>query len=234
MNILIPSNGLGQRFQQHYNQPKVMIDVKGEPMLLASAKSLGLDNILNRFIFLLNKDHVSLGERITSEFANAIVKYVERPTKGAAETALEAIEYIDNDEELLIANCDQIMHWSNALCEGIFDHFKINGDAGIITIKSSDPKHSYIDTDTGTVYEKTVMPSNMALTGLHYWKHGKDFVSSAKTMIEYKALSKGEYYIGPVYNYFEGEVIHYEISEKEISFIGTPEDLTLYLNDESR
>ena len=42
MNILIPAAGLGTRFKDHYDCPKNMIDVKGEPMLVASARSLNV------------------------------------------------------------------------------------------------------------------------------------------------------------------------------------------------
>ena len=42
--------------------------------------------------------------------------------------------------------------------------------------------------------------SNLALIGLHYWKHGKDFVVSAEELISRGNKSGNEYYIAPTYN----------------------------------
>ena len=59
MNILIPAAGLGTRFKESHDSPKNMIDVKGDPMLVAAAKSLGLNKDGNQFIFLLPEDHLN-------------------------------------------------------------------------------------------------------------------------------------------------------------------------------
>ena len=69
----------------------------------------------------------------------------------------------------------------------------------------------------------------MALTGLHYFKKGSDFITSTRLMMQSGMKSQGEYYIGPVYNWFEGEAGFYQIESKDISFIGTPQDLADYL-----
>ena len=53
MNILIPAAGLGTRFKDHYDCPKNMIDVKGDPMLVASAKSLRMSSPEHTFIFVI-------------------------------------------------------------------------------------------------------------------------------------------------------------------------------------
>jgi len=233
MNILIPAAGLGRRFKDHYDCPKTMIDVKGEPMIVAAARSLGLESPDNKFIFLIPDDpmhdsHKELGTRLKDEFPDCTVLCVVGRTDGAAHTAIQAVNYIDNDEELLIANCDQIMHWDPKLKQEVFEKLR-EYDAGVVTIESDDPKHSYIDMVSGTIFEKEVMPGNMALTGLHWWKHGKDFVVSARLMMQSGLRSQGEYYIGPVYNWFKGSAGFYQIMPEDISFIGTPEDLKEYL-----
>lgn len=233
MNILIPAAGLGRRFKDHYDSPKTMIDVNGEPMIVAAARSLGLESPDNHFIFLIPDDpmsdyHVTLGTRLKEEFPGCTVLCVVGRTDGAAHTAIQAVNYIENDEELLIANCDQIMHWDPKLRKEVFEKLR-EFDAGVVTIESDDPKHSYIDMVSGNVFEKEVMPGNMALTGLHWWKKGKDFVVSARLMMQSGLKSRGEYYIGPVYNWFKGNAGFYQIMPEDISFIGTPEDLKAYL-----
>ena len=229
MNILIPAAGLGTRFKDQYDGPKNMIDVKGDPMLVASAKSLRMSSPEHTFIFVIpENDHtVELKERLTIEFPGCRVLNIAGKSQGAAETAVSAQGFFSEDEELLIANCDQIMAWSDESRDKIFDKLR-EFDAGIVTIKSDDPKHSYLNLETGEIVEKEVV-SDQALVGLHYWKHGKDFIQSTRLMMQSGKRSKGEYYIGPTYNWFGGSAGYYEIEENEIHFIGTPEDLQAYL-----
>jgi len=232
MNIIIPAAGKGTRFQGHYDSPKNLIDVKGDPMLIASAKSLQMYNPVNTFIFLIPEDESSpmdnaLGARLKAEFPDCKVFVIMGDTEGAADTLMRAADLINNDEELLIVNSDQIMEWNLAEKNLVFEKLE-DYDAGVVTVKSDDPKHSYINLDTGEIVEKEVV-SDQALTGLHWWKHGKDFVSSARLMMQSGKRSLGEYYIGPVYNSFNGSAGFYELKSDLINFIGTPEDLKAYL-----
>lgn len=229
MNILIPAAGLGTRFKDHYDNPKNMIDVKGDPMLVASARSLKLNSPEHNFIFVIpENDFVNeLEERLKSEFPECRVLRLAGVSQGAAETAVSAQGFFPDNEELLIANCDQIMAWSDESRDKVFTKLR-EFDAGIVTISSNDPKHSYLNLDTGEIVEKEVV-SDQALIGLHYWKEAKDFVNSARLMMQSGTRSKGEFYIGPTYNWFGGSAGYYEIEESEIHFIGTPDDLQAYL-----
>jgi dTDP-glucose pyrophosphorylase len=143
-------------------------------------------------------------------------------------------EQIDNDEELIIANCDQVMHWNIVdVLENLRQY-----DAGLVTINSNQPKHSYAKVENGLVtevVEKKVI-SDIALTGIHYWKRGSDFVRSAKQLIADDNRSLNEFYISTTYNYLIEEGLnigHHMIYDDEISFIGTPEDLDTYLSRSS-
>jgi hypothetical protein len=73
----------------------------------------------------------------------------------------------------------------------------------------------------------------VALIGLHYWRRGKDFVSSASKAIGLKDRGNGEYYVGPTYNYLikDGMVIkNYAIKKNTYIPLGTPEDLNIYIS----
>ena len=41
----------------------------------------------------------------------------------------------------------------------------------------------------------------MGDNGLYYFKHGRDFIRNSERMINEGASVKGEFYVGPVYNY---------------------------------
>ena len=111
-------------------------------------------------------------------------------------------------------------------------------DAGLVTIHSDEPKHSYAKVENGlvtNVVEKQVI-SDIALTGIHYWKRGSDFVASAKQLIADDNRSLNEFYISTTYNYLieKGLKVGYHmLDDSGISFIGTPEDLDTYLGRRS-
>ena len=229
MNIVIPAAGKGSRFKS-YDLPKTMIDVNGEPMLLKSAKSLGFEGT---YIFILQENEYThnLASMLFASFPGCKIATIDWETDGAAETALIAKDLINNDEELIIANCDQIMDWDTKEMLKKVRRF----DAGLAVIRSQDKKHSYARlngyANVEEVVEKEVI-SDLALTGIHYWKKGSYFVESAEDMMKNDTRSKGEFYIGPTYTVLakQGKKIGVHVlNKKEIHFIGTPEDLREYL-----
>jgi len=78
--------------------------------------------------------------------------------------------------------------------------------------------------------------STISLNGIHYWKHGRDFVSSYDKMVENNdRASNGEFYVGPSYNYMikEGKNIGiYHLPKIQHHAVGTPDDLREYLRNE--
>ena len=232
MRIVIPAAGKGSRFKNSkYSLPKPLIPVDGEPMLVRAAKLLGFRGM---FIFLLqdNEHRDELAKKLYEAFPTCKIGVIDYDTYGSAETALLAEELIDTEEELIIANCDQIMNWGPWNSDIALKQLR-KYDAGVVTIESNDPKHSYAVADNNLVtqiVEKEVV-SNLALTGIHYWKNGSDFVKSTKIMIEKNIKSNDEYYVGPTYNILieEGKKVgYYTIPEDAIHFVGTPEDLEKY------
>ena len=233
MNILIPAAGRGSRFLgSKYNLPKPQIIVDGEPMIITAAKKLGFRG---RFIFIIqeHENRENTAAAIYANFNMCNVAVIDFFTDGAAETALIAKDLIDTEEELVIANCDQVMDWNYWNSDIALRQLR-KYDAGIITVESNDPKHSYARISDNTVYEiqEKIVISDHALTGIHYWKNGSDFVRTASKMLSENARSSnGEFYIGPTYNYLINEnkkVGAYQIDKKAIHFIGTPEDLEIY------
>src|SRR5690606_6535855 len=83
---------------------------------------------------------------------DAVMIRADGPTAGAACTALLAIEHIDNDEELLIANADQILDFD---IESVISRFRERGlDAGTVVFDSVHPRWSFVLTDAdGMVIE---------------------------------------------------------------------------------
>lgn len=237
MNILIPMAGLGSRFHhERYPLPKPLIDVNGEPMIAAAVRSLGLEG---KYIFVVRQDqHTALiRQTIKSILSESEIVVIDRVTEGPACTALMCSEQIDNQQELVITNCDQVMMWNAQL----FLHTARLYDGCVVTYHSDTPKNSYARVDaTGRVTEireKKVI-SNISLNGIHYWKRGEYFVRSAQKMIEMKDRApNGEFYIAPTYNYMieNGLTVGiHHIPNQQHNAVGVPEDLERYLRNEEK
>ena len=226
--------GEGSRFaKEGYTFPKPLIDVNGKPMIQTVVENLDFDC---EYIFLLRKEHLEKYEgmldtlgRITNDRFQYVV--VDGLTEGAACTALLAEEYIDNDEDLLIANSDQFIEYEPEN----FKSFKnlTNTDAIVFTFNAVHPKWSFVRTNSRgyivEVAEKRPI-SNIATCGIYWYRKGSDFVKYAKQMIEKNIRVNNEFYIAPVYNELIGDgktLLPFYLHK--MWGIGTPEDLKSFL-----
>lgn len=232
INILIPMAGEGSRFKNTHSLPKPLISINDKPMIARAIESLG---ITGKYHFVVRNNEFmqqTIGA-IYSICPDPNIVSVNYTPNGAAASALIMEDYIDKNDELIIANCDQIMNWN---AYDVISEMRTY-DGAVVTITDNDPKHSYVKTEDGFAIhfaEKEVI-SKHALTGIHYWKHAKYFFSSARRMInDGKKSANGEYYIAPTYNYLikEGMDIGVcRIKNSEFNPVGTPEDLEKYLYD---
>jgi dTDP-glucose pyrophosphorylase len=231
MNVIIPMAGAGKRFSDvGYTIPKPFIPVNGKPMIQSVVENLNIDA---KHIFIINKQHSvgdSLKTFLKSLKEDCIIIEVDSLTQGPACTTLLAEEYID-DSPLIVVNCDQMIHDFD-VNELIEFSEKNNCDGVLGAFISSSKKNSYMKLDPqGEVIEvkEKIVISNIATNGLHFWKNGKDFVSSSKKMIEANELYNGEFYIAPSFNYLIND------GKKILPFfynlhwpIGVPDDLNKY------
>lgn len=145
-----------------------------------------------------------------------------------------AADIINSDEELLITNCDQRTEWD---AEAFMAHMRRQfPDGAVVTHSSKDPKHSYAEVPIGTlvtrIVEKQVI-SDQALVGIHYWRRGRDFVSSARALMEDVAsgATSREPYISETYNHLitaGKRVVAHGIGPNEYIPLGTPYDVAIY------
>jgi dTDP-glucose pyrophosphorylase len=240
MKILIPMAGEGSRFASAgYTFPKPLIDVEGKPMIERVVENFS--DYASEFIFLVRKEHLekypgmrSTLHRITK--GRFRIVEVDRLTEGAACTALLAEEYIDRDEDLLIANSDQILKCSMRN----FGYLKTHSphDGIVFCFNATHPKWSFVEIgDFPARYGSVIRVaekepiSDIATCGVYWYRKGSDFVKAAKQMISKNIRVNNEFYIAPVYNELiggGGTVIPFFVDE--MHGIGTPEDLNAYLN----
>lgn len=204
INIVIPMAGEGSRFRTAgYDVPKPLIPVCGTPMI-----QLVIENLRplqdHRFIFLTRSQHQNrygLDDLLKQWSPDAEIVSVEQPTQGAACTVLLARDFIDTDQPLMLANCDQYIDYS-------IDEYlqRLNDDQAdglLMTMTADDPKWSFVGRDSygrvNRVVEKSVI-SNEATVGIYNFRYGRDFVAAADSMISKDLRVNGEFYVAPAYN----------------------------------
>ena len=234
MNILIPCAGSGSRFKvAGFTFPKPLICVNGKPMLQVVVENL---NIEGNYIFIVRKEHYdkyNLKYMLEMIAPNCKIVTVDYLTEGAACTSLLAKEYINNNEQLLIANSDQWMDWDSSDFLYSMQGNNING--GVLTFTNVSPKWSYVKTDDNNfiteVAEKIVI-SNRATTGVYFWSRGSDYVKYAEQMINKNIRVNGEFYICPVINEAIADKKLFKAYDVNRMFgMGIPEDLQSFINE---
>jgi dTDP-glucose pyrophosphorylase len=234
LNVLIPMAGAGSRFEKAgYTFPKPLIDVKGDPMIKLVTENL---NIEANFIYIVQKSHrekYNLDTLLNLISPNCNIVEVDGITEGAACTTLLAKKFIDNNQPLIIANSDQFIEWDSN--EFMYKMNETNVDGGIVTFNSTHPKWSFAKVDengfVSEVAEKNPI-SDIATTGIYFWKHGSDYVRFTEEMINKNVRVNNEFYVCPVFNQaINGgkKIITFNIDK--MWGIGTPEDLNYYLKN---
>lgn len=189
------------------------------------------------FILIAQKAHLKaefkLVNRLKAEFKAKFIS-LDKLTLGTACSLLSAIEFIDNDTPLLIANSDQIVD----LNVGCFvrDCFYRHLDGSILVFRDEtrDKKWSFVALNernlVSWVREKEAI-SEFASVGLYFFTRGRDFVRAAVEMIVANERVNDEFYTAPCYNYAiknGAKIGIYEISKAQMHGLGTPQDLAEY------
>lgn len=218
INILIPAMGKSTFFEDSFF-PKPLIEIRGKTMLEMVIENFS-DVDHKKYIFVFgdkdcNEFHLDSSAKILSPLSVAIK--LRNQTKGALCTCLMAIDYIDNDTPLIIANGDQII---DVDYKAVIRHFEDEkADAGVITFPNIHPRWSYAKKQGNVVVEVAEKRplSKDAIAGFYYYKKGSDFVNGAKKAISKNNSLNGNFYISASIN----EMI---LLGKKIAFYDIPKD----------
>lgn len=230
LNIVIPMAGRGKRFSDcGYTTPKPLIQINGLSMIDIVVKNI-TPTMEHRFIFICQKEHIKqydLYNKLHKIAKNCIVIDIDGITEGAACTVLKAVDYINNDMPLMVANSDQFVDINiNSYLKRSKDY-----DGFIMTMDvNNDKKWSYITHDdngfVNLVKEKEPI-SNVGTVGIYNYKHGNEFVYYTNRMINKNIRTNGEFYLAPMYNEMiaDGKLIKDFNIGNRMHSLGTPDDL---------
>lgn len=236
INIVIPMAGRGSRFvKAGYKVPKPLLDIHGKRMIEVVTENI-MPDCKHRFIYLCLEEHLEqypLEKCLRHNSPDCIIIPVKEVTQGAACTVLLAEPYIDNTDQLMIANSDQYID----IDINEYLRYAADYDGLIMTMHADDPKWSYIQYDdrhlVTVVREKEVI-SEEATVGIYNFKRGQDFVQYAHEMIHDGERVNGEFYVAPVYNRYiksGGRISFFNIGKEDDGMygLGIPEDLEKFI-----
>jgi len=241
MQIIIPLAGQGNRYKRAgYTKIKPLIEVDGKPMI---EHVINLFPGENDFLFICAKNHLeetNLRETLEKLKPGSSIVGISPHKLGPVHTALEAEEYIKDDEPVILNYCDFFAYWD-------YDDFKKTmknlNPGGCITAYRGFHPHSlgpnlyaYMrekDNYMLEIREKGCFTDDRmneyASAGTYYFRSGSFLKHYFKKAKQEDLQTRGEYYASTPFNLLLEDGLDVYIYELE-NFLqwGTPEDLEEY------
>lgn len=234
INVLIPACGKSKFYEDCY-YPQNVTEINGRTMIEHVVRNyLCLEGVKYTFCFFRDECNKFHTDKIVSILTNRncnIVKQ-ENVTAGALCTALLAVDYINSDEELIIANSDQII--DEDISKVVSDFRSRSIDCGVISFNSVHPRWSYIRiNDCGEVIETAEKHplSNHAIAGFYYFAHGSEFIEAAMKVIRKRETYNERFFISASINEIileNKKVSFYEIDSSEYHSFYSPDKIAEY------
>jgi NDP-sugar pyrophosphorylase family protein len=238
LQIIVPLGGKASRFQERgFTFPKPLIEIGNRSMIEVVLENLAPPTP-NQFTFICRKEHLSqfyLGDMLGLLAPDCRIIPLEQDTAGALCSVLLAVDHLNPDDELLIANGDQFISTGLAPFYEACRQPAIDGC--VLTFAATHPRWSFVKTDAAgrvtAVAEKRPI-SKQATAGLYYFRRAQDFISSAEKTLVKGLTTAGQFFVAPVYNQIilDGKKIAtHHLPEGAMHSLGTPEDLELFLKE---
>ena len=235
----MPMGGLGLRFQKEgFVTPKPMILIEGLPMFAKALKSFDPYDAPKAVWIVVREDdqlNVGLQSKIKGFYPECSIVKITEQTRGAVETAMKAVPFLDPDSPLVIMDCDFFFESEEFFQLVSQEESQVLGGI-LISFRSTNSRYSYakIGADSNVVATSEKNPiSDRALMGAYYFSKAKYFEAAAKELLA-TPLSPGmpEYYVSLVYNILIERGYLIKVCEGVFTSFGTPEELSSFLENQ--
>jgi len=238
LQIIMPMMDKGARFAEWgYTYPKPLVEIGGRPMIEVVIENLRPASPC-RFLFVCRREQLAqfyLGDVLRLIAPNCEVVPCEGDTAGALCSALLAIDHVEPEQELLVANSDQYIV---AGMEEFYTACRTSRfDGCILTFRSTHPRWSFVrKNDDGHVIEVAEKRpiSDEATVGLYYFRRAKDFLAGAEAVLLKGLRTKEQFYVSSIYNelILAGKTIGcVRLPDRAVYKLGTPEEVTEFQKD---
>ena len=234
LHIIMPMAGEGTRFKlKGYNHPKPLIKYRGKYLFLRAIDSVANIKVFKKYSFIVRSEHIReylIDQKIKDFFPEANIFVVKKTTRGAVETCYFAKDFVDDNDSVLVMDCD-LEFYSSEYNSRIIKFLNIptrDAKGGVVvSFDAKDCRYSFAKIDKNNkvleTAEKKVI-SNHALVGAYFFSTKKVFFSSAEKIIKKRGVR--ELYVSLLYNilieYNQG--VYLAKTDKYFSY-GTPEEL---------
>lgn len=206
MQLLVPISSRTSFFPEaDYYFPKPLIEISSKPMIQLVIEQLKFNFAFDKLIFVVDEfdcDKFSVDKliKLTAGSSSTVIKR-KGPTAGALCSALLAIDSLELEEPLIIANSDMLLN--GPVGQKFEQLLKQDPDAAVFTFESIHPRWSYVLGDgKGQVlqtFEKEVVSKN-AIAGTYYFKTANQFIKYAEAVILNDVQQDGNFYISSTLN----------------------------------
>lgn len=237
LKVIIPSGGDGVRFKEKgYKELKPFIIFNDASMFEHLIKGFKSDKYNVQIIIIIRREFIEQYNNEISnlqrKYKNVTFKYIDKKTEGTTATALHIFDDLNNDDMLLLANCDQIIDLD--LDKFIDSASKYDGSLLVFDNEHSN-KWSFVRITNDKLVTEVAAKnpiSDLAVCGWYFWTKSSDFIKYGILQIVNQDRVNGEYYLCPCFNYAIAEdkkIFAYIINKKQMHGVGTPDDLLEYL-----
>lgn len=240
LHIIMPMAGEGSRFlKEGWNTPKPLIQLHGKCLFERAIGSVAVAGAPMKYSFVVRQEHIdryNIDEQIKSLVPTANVFAVKQTTRGAVETCLMAESVIDDNDAVVVMDCDlefSSKRYAELITEALSQPIEKTFGGALVSFESSDPRYSYAEVDSEMrvlrTAEKEAISTN-ALCGAYFFASGKDFKRVARQLLVDGTHGKAEFYVSLLYNYLLAENKNVFLAPmEEYRSYGTPEELKRYL-----
>ncbi|PZO59633.1 MAG: hypothetical protein DCF15_03325 [Phormidesmis priestleyi] len=238
MKIIIPMSGFGERFRRAgYTVPKPLIPLNGKPII---GHVIDMFSQEDEFVFICNQDHIQkfpVVDTLKRYCPDGRVLGIPSHKKGPVYAVIQALDYIDDDEPVIVNYCDFSCYWD-------YTHFKywleLSGSDGCVPAYRNFHPHSlhganyaFIQEKDGwmmQIQEKSPFTANkiaeFASSGTYYFAKGSYIKQFFQAAIDNNVLVNNEYYCSVIYNLMIQAGLKVSVYDLE-HFMqwGTPKDL---------
>jgi NDP-sugar pyrophosphorylase family protein len=238
---LIPMAGRGSRFaEKGFVDPKPLLLVDGEPMVVHAAKYLPL---AKHYVFVCLSDHLKrypIEKTLSSSFDNVKIEELSEVTEGQAITASIGLKNISPDLPLFIAASDNGMLYNEDKLFSLIGAsdpdiiaFTFSGNP---TVEKNPKMYGWIDVEGDDVKRVSVkVPlsdhpiDDHAIVGAFYFKSGNVYLNVLNELIKRNDRINNEFYIDSMVGI--GKEIGFKVKVFKVDQYlcwGTPDDYHTY------
>jgi len=235
MNIIIPLGGIGSRFiEAGYSLPKPLINLLLKPMLFWLLDSLSFKQS-DLVILVCNKrlENYRFKDLILKKYKNIHVLYLDRDTRGAAESVLEGLSLANLSNPTLLLDGDTFYNID------ILNLYRKSKNKNMIfSFEQHDnrPIYSYVELKKGLVSKisEKIKISNIANTGAYGFQTGEDLKKYCeKSIKKFDRSKQKELYTSSVISDMimdQHKFCCSIIKDSDFEVVGTPLQYKLFHN----